>query len=240
VFAASPDEIPTAAIDGKPTLVYWPICGLAQPIRLTLALAGVDFVDVHVDCGDPSGDAYKQMWFDKKVDVANAGVFFPNLPYLLLPDGVGLAQSNCILRHLGRVYNLMGPADKLHIADLVLEQMADFDQAITGRCYRDFAGLKQYCASSLPAQLEQFQKLLGDNKFVTGLRVSVADLKLYETLRKLVIIEAQPEIGSSTLAAYPALTAFVERVEALPALKAYMASEGFLARPLNNAHAQFK
>ena len=37
-----------------------------------------------------------------------------------------------------------------------------------------------------------------------------------------------------------AMSAYVARVESVPAIKAYLESEAFLTRPLNNPHATFK
>jgi hypothetical protein len=65
-------------------------------------------------------------------------------------------------------------------------------------------------------------KLLGDGPFFTGDDVTVADLKIYETFRKLKIIEAQPSVATSTLAGFAALVAFVDRIEAIPAMKRYV------------------
>jgi glutathione S-transferase len=39
---------------------------------------------------------------------------------------------------------------------------------------------------------------------------------------------------------YPKLTAFMANFEALPKIKAYMASDKFMKRPLNNKSAAFK
>lgn len=244
IQADTPAKIPPAPVDGKPTVVYWDICGLVQPIRLALALAGVDFVDVRVDCGPPNSSEYKKMWMDFKPQLDSV-LDFANLPYLL--DGeVALSQSNTILRHLGRKYNLMGDTGSTHLVDLVLDQMADFDQQVTSRCYQDFASLKPFCEQQLPSILQRWVRLLGDKSFLTGLAgpssdvLTVADLKFYETLRKIRTIEAEKQIGTATLAGFPSLLAYLERVEAVPAIKQYMASAEFMARPLNNAHAMYK
>ena len=184
------------------------------------------------------------MWMDFKPQL-DPIVHFPNLPYLL--DGeVAISQSNTILKYLGRKYNLLGEPSSAYLIDLVLDEMADFDKQVTGPCYRDFASLKPFCEQALPGVLTHWARLLGDKGYLTGLAgpssdvLTVADLKLYETLRKLRIIEAEKMIGTSALAAFPSLLGFLDRVEGTPALKTYMASDAFLARPLNNAHAQFK
>ena len=81
-----------------PTLVYWDICGLAQPIRYALELQKIEYVDVRIDAGEATSDDYKQIWFTRKGDLDSP---FANLPYFL--DGGVTVQSNAILRKIGRV-----------------------------------------------------------------------------------------------------------------------------------------
>lgn len=241
VFADSPEKIPTAPVSGKITTVYWNICGLGQPVRYALELAGVEYADVRIHWGPgaPGTEGYKKMWMDRKTDVGNT-VAFPNLPYLLDGD-VALTQSSTILRYVGRKFGLMGDPSAAHIVDLVLDETADFDQQSTGRSYaHGLPGLKTYCTDHLPAILAKWARLLGDRPFMTGEAVTVADLKVYETLRKLKLIEEQPEVATGALAGFPALLQFVQRVEELPAMSAYLKSEQHIGRPLNNEHALFK
>lgn len=241
IVADTPDKIPTAPVNGKITAVYWNICGLGQPLRYALELAGVEYVDVRVHWGpgEPGTAGYKQMWVERKPAVGDAMVF-PNLPYLLDGD-VALAQSNTILKYIGRKFDLLGDASAAHLVDLILDETADFDGQSTGLSYREgLPGLKSYCESRLPQILPHWARLLGNKPFMTGEKVTVADLKVYETLRKLKIIEEQPEVGSKALASFPALMDFITRVEELPSMKAYRSSGAFMARPLNNEHACFK
>ena len=180
------------------------------------------------------------MWFDKKAEVGDACPF-PNLPYLLDEGGIGLAQSNAILRYVGRKFGLMGPPSAAHLVDLVLDQTSDFDKESTSRSYGGgLAALTEYCRdeTQLASRLSEWSKFLADKPFFTGDACTVADLKAYETLRKIQIIER--EVGSCVLAAHPNLCQLIERVEALPAIKAYIESEAFMPRPLNNDHARFR
>jgi glutathione S-transferase len=226
--------IPLEPIDGKPTLVYWSICGLAQPIRYALEHANVDYIDVRLDAGPgaPGTDEYKGMWFGRKAAV-NESVPFANLPYFMEPGGVALVQSSAILRHVARKY--MGAGDLSASFDVALDQAVDFDGALTGRCYRDAASLKPYCEELAPT-LAEWSRLLGDKPFLCGEAPSVVDFKLYETLRKLLIIEE--EVGAATLGPCAPLRAYMARVEEL--LRAYRGGGGFIGRPLNNPHAGFK
>ncbi|CAE8601707.1 unnamed protein product, partial [Polarella glacialis] len=173
IFASSPAQIPTAPVDGKITTVYWNICGLGQSVRYALELAGVDYVDVRVHWGpgNPGSPEYKQMWFDRKGDIGDV-MLFANLPYLM--DGeVALAQSNTILRYIGRKFGLMGDPSAAHIIDLIFDQAADFDAPSTGLSYREgLPGLKRYFETALPGQLSQWERLLGDKPYMTGEQVT--------------------------------------------------------------------
>ena len=236
IVAKCAAEIPVEAVGGKPTTVYWDICGLGQCPRYALELAGVDYVDVRVDAGDASAPDYKAIWLQQaKPGTTAAGLHFSNLPYYLDAD-VKLAQSNAVLRYLGRKHGLYGAAGAEHVVDVVLDQATDLDNAITGPCYRDFASLKPFFLNVLPEKLDAWAARLGDGPYVTGASPSIGDLKIYETLRKLALIEKAQ--GTAVLARYASLAAFVARVDV--DLGTYRASPAFLERPLNNPHAQFR
>ncbi|KAH8057143.1 glutathione transferase [Aureococcus anophagefferens] len=214
IVAKCAAEVPVEAVGGKPTTVYWDICGLGQCPRYALELAGVDYA---------------------KPGTTAAGLHFSNLPYYLDAD-VKLAQSNAVLRYLGRKHGLYGAAGAEHVVDVVLDQATDLDNAITGPCYRDFAALKPFCLDVLPEKLDAWAARLGGGPYVTGASLSIGDLKIYETLRKLALIEKAQ--GTAVLARYASLAAFVARVDV--DLGTYRASPAFLERPLNNPHAQFR
>lgn len=250
VRANTAAQIPTAPVNGKLTVVYWDICGLQQPIRYALEVAGADYVDVRVHWGpgEPDTDSYKQLWFDKKPVLANI-LAFPNLPYLLDADGVSLTQSNAILKYIGRKYshesstaggcNLLGDSSSAHLIDLVLDQAADFDAQFTRLAYMEgLPGLASYCKERLKGELAGWERMLGVNPFMTGDDLTVADLKVYETLRKLLLTEMDAGIDANTWP--PSLMSFVHRVENVPAIRDYQASSRYMKRPLNNEHAKYK
>ena len=66
IVVTKSEDVPLAAVDGKLTLVYWNITGLVQPIRLVLAQAGADAVDVRIEGGDAAHADYKQDWMKAK------------------------------------------------------------------------------------------------------------------------------------------------------------------------------
>ena len=59
------------------------------------------------------------------------------------------------------------------------------------------------------------------------------DFVLYELMDQLRTMEP------GCLDAYPQTTAFLDRFEALPKIREYMASDRFMRRPINNKSAAF-
>jgi glutathione S-transferase len=240
VIADTEDKIPRSPLNGGITTVYWNICGLGQPIRYALEVAGVAYSDVRVQPGpgEPGTAEYRGLWMGNKRRLGE-DVPFPNLPYFFDGD-VKLVQTNAILKYIGRKYDLLGDTDAAHMVDMVMDQTTDFDAAVTGRCYRDFKSLKPWIEEELPVILGYWKELLGSKEFMTCGRLTVADLKLYETFRKIRLIEQQPEIGTGVLGGAPEIQAYMQRIEAIPAMSAYLKSASYMERPLNNVHAQFK
>ena len=79
-------------------------------------------------------------WADKKFTL---GLPFPNLPYYIDGD-LKLTQSNAILRHLGRKYNLYGANDQDYsVVDMLIDTSHDLKIALAMIAYNpDFDKLK--------------------------------------------------------------------------------------------------
>ena len=100
----------------KPTLAYWNIRGLAQPIRLVLVYAGVDFVDKRYESSE------RAVWLSDK---PNLGLDFPNIPYYIDGD-LKISQSMAILKYLARKHGLVARDDRELIKqEIVAEQLSD-------------------------------------------------------------------------------------------------------------------
>ena len=214
----------------KPVLAYWDIRGLAQPARLLLNYAGVDFEDKMYVCGPPP-DYDKTCWFGTKHEL---GLDFPNLPYYIDGD-VKLTQSNAILRHIARKTGLDGQndAEKVRI-DLMAEQSMDFRNGWVRLCYNSkYDELVGAYEQSVKEVLEKFSKFLADEPFFAGKNVSWVDFVMYELLDQHRMWKAD------VLKAWPNLEQFLNRVEALPTVKAYMQSEKFMKTPVNNKMAKW-
>lgn len=87
--------------DAKPyELLYFPISGLAEPIRLALALGGLEFIDT-----TPQTD---ETFADRKAALSPYGAA-GQVPVLVLPDGAtAICQSRAILRYLGKIVRYEG------------------------------------------------------------------------------------------------------------------------------------
>jgi len=212
-----------------PTLGYWKIRGLAQPIRLMLTYAGVEFEDVTYEQGD-GPEFSREAWYSVKQTL---GLPFPNLPYYL-DDGVKITQSNSIIRYIAKKNNLLGKTTQEQVdCDVMLENAMDFRNGTVRLCYnKDYLALKDNYFENLKGMLTSFENYLGDKKFFAGNEVTACDFPMYELLDQHTIMK--PGI----LEDYPKLKAFYDRFQNLPKIKAYLASAEKL--PLNNKSAAFR
>ncbi|XP_077983080.1 glutathione S-transferase Y1-like [Glandiceps talaboti] len=212
-------------------IAYWKMRGLQQPIRLLLEYSGIEYEDKMYVSG-PAPDFNKDCWFNEKYDL---GLDFPNLPYMIDGD-VKLTQSNAILRYIARKANLLGTTEtEITRVDLITEQAMDV---------RMFMASKYYTTAtwedSLPellqktgSMLKEFSVFLGDNPWFAGQNVSFVDFIMYELMDQLC------HVDSKVLDNLKNLKDFHARVETLPAIAAYMKSDRFIKRPLNNPMAKF-
>ncbi|KAL7577342.1 hypothetical protein ACA910_002077 [Epithemia clementina (nom. ined.)] len=252
------EDIPTKCIDGKPTLVYWNILGLSQSCRLALIAANVEFVDVRIEAGsDIHSPEFKKAWMDKKHNCAELiqTLTFPNLPYLLHPDfpaNKGLVQSDSILRYIGGKYGLQGPQPAF--TDMYLEHLHDMELSITRHAYGSGGdAVLQFYQTEVPGMLKDFGRLFlspqQHHKFLSSIdgddqgKPCVADWKLYVLLYKLKVVQSQ--LGNEATATILGdhgewVRPYMERMEAIPAIQAYMACESYMKGSLNNPHAKWR
>ena len=81
---------------GKIKVTYFDLFARAEPIRMCLWKAGVEFEDIRV-----GGDSWKALQETGTLE-------FGQLPHVELADGTVLSQSMPTLRYLGATYNLIG------------------------------------------------------------------------------------------------------------------------------------
>ena len=249
-------EVPRKPIDGKPTLVYWDIVGIAHPLRMALALADIEWCDVRIVCGQSSDSkSNKTEWFAAKSSLQKEGILdFPNLPFYL-DETVALVQSDAILRYLGEKHNLMGRGNvPEHLTDMLMEEARDLDSTIIRLSYEEggAAVAKFLCSEELRKKLDVWEGLIrkSEGAYVTGPNITAVDLKLYTFLYKFQHAQATLAVasmmaeGANEEGEVPSLPfwvpAYLEQVETTtPQLKAYLKGPD-MQIPTNNPHARFE
>lgn len=194
----------------KPSVGYWDIRGLAQPIRLLLAYLNIDFEDVCFQDADS--------WFSKKFEM---GLDFPNIPYYI-DDEVKLTQTFAILRHLARKHNMDGKTEKELIDISLMEEMArDLAMGFARVAYNENCEtLKPDYIKTATVQLKQVAEFLKNRKYAAGDRLTYVDFWVYEVLVKFQILT--PDL----LSPYPQVKAYIDSIENIPAVKAFQTKQG--------------
>ncbi|CAG2105507.1 unnamed protein product [Medioppia subpectinata] len=211
-----------------PTLGYYKIRAIAQPIRLLLAYKGVKFTDKYEDKpGAVEYNDFKSTWFGKVK--FTLGLDFPNLPYYIDGD-VKLTQSNAITRHLARKHGLVATDETgLDRQDVLEQQLTDirnqfFDLLFFNNNYE--TDKVKYLAETLPQLLDALSRFLGTRQWFTGNDINFVDFMAYEYLDWFRLY------SPSTVNKYQNLVQFLIRFESLPAIKAYMKSPEFISWPI--------
>lgn len=203
---------------------YFNIEGKAEPIRLTLKLANVDFEDRRIDVED---------WQHLKH-------FMPNnkMPELLI-NGRNMTHNTAIMRYLGTKYGLV-PSEhsKAYIIDNVIELTNDMKNTTAPSVYMDMVPgsfgwenctddeksktvkkMRDNVANnSLPFMLSNLNKLLPETGFIAGGSVTIGDIYAYSAIRYLKHIGLE-HISKDIVDKYENLMALCEKIEAFPAVK---------------------
>jgi len=214
-----------------PTLGYWDIRGLAEPIRYLLKYKGIQFNDKRYEFGE--GTTFQQLdtlgknWTPVKHTL---GLDFPNLPYYIDGD-VKLSQSLAILRHLGKKHGLFATDHKSLVRqDLVEQQIQDIRVAFIWGLLINKAEYEKnketFINETLPTHLELLSKFLGNNQWLVGPNMTYVDFLAYETLDWLKLFSPQ------SFTKFENLTQYMKRFESLPEISAYINSDQFKSWPI--------
>ena len=95
----------------------------------------------------------------------------------------------------------------------------------------DFENKKGPYLEKLDATLKPLSHFLGDQTWLAGNSLSFPDFHLYEMLDEHILL------SPNCLKAFPNLSSFHTRFAALPRIAAYMKSDSFMVRPINNKMA---
>ncbi|UYV82341.1 GSTM2, partial [Cordylochernes scorpioides] len=199
-----------------PTLGYWSGRALAEPSRLLLHYAGVDFEDKRYNLG-PNFD--RSEWLNEKFSL---GLELPNLPYYIDGD-IKITQSKAILRYLARKHGLAGNNETEHWKlDMLEQELHDLAQFVSAKAILfDGKTIEEYreeYGKTAPEKIKKFCEYLGDKKWLLGDRLTYVDFMAYDVLyyHKVLL----PKI----LDPHPNLQSYIARFEGLKGVKEYIAS----------------
>ena len=204
-----------------PVIYYWPARGRGEAVRLALAAAGVEFSNAYTDMA---------MFQDQEMKTAmimhgraNGGNSTTNVPMLYM-DGQYLTQSMAVLKYVGRKFGLYPEGDIAlsYQLDNLIEAANDLRTANYKPSKLFGGGEKEkatYIDEALPKHLGNFARLLGEQVWFAGGRLTIADLTIYDTL------DVANRQAPGCLAKYPTLEAFHRRVEAVPGVAKWLNAE---------------
>jgi glutathione S-transferase len=186
----------------------YPASGNCYKVRLALARLGVEYERVHVDI------------FDGGTLTDEFAALNPTrtVPVLETDDGETLIESGAILAYLAEGTELLPdePAERAHVMRWLFYEQAQIVPALAGLRLRLAAGLlaptdarAERRRAAGAAALSVIEGHLGERRFLAGERYTIADIAVYG------YVHVADEAGFD-LAAYPALSAWIERVESAP------------------------
>jgi glutathione S-transferase len=215
-------------------LHYWPgIQGRGEFVRLALEEAAVPYVDV---ARAPASEGGGEGALARRLRTLDPEPFAPPV---LVADGLVIAQTANILLFLGGRHGL-APADEagrlwtnelqLTIADLVDEAHDTHHPISAGLYYEDQkaeakARAGAFRTERIPKYLGYFERLLergGEGAWLTGAKLSYADLSLFQATRGLQY--AFPNTMARFARRIGHVLALADRVSARPHIAAYLAS----------------
>lgn len=199
-------------------LTYFDIDGgRAEPIRIALHAAGIEFEDVR--------------WTFPEFGQMREKAPFHAVPFLEM-DGELVTQSNAICRYIGKLCNLY-PTDPLQAlyCDEVLDALEDMTHYVVQTFALEGDALKQAREALVSGRLTVFLKGLdgllsrGGGKYFAGQQLSIADLKMATQVKSLSSGHLDHVPADLVENLSPALVALQKSVENEPVVKAYYAKK---------------
>ncbi|GFU01754.1 glutathione S-transferase [Trichonephila clavipes] len=208
----------------KPLLGYWDIRGFAEPIRFLLHYNKVDFEDKR----------YNVQTDDWIKDKFNLGLDFPNLPHYIEGD-LRITQSTTIIQYLARKYGMDGKDERqkvrVSMADL---ELIDLRLALVDVIYSDhYEALKGDFIKKIPDMLKQWEKFLGDRKYLAGDNITYVDFMAYDCFDMYRLFQ------KNALDGFPNLQAYQKRMRNLPELQGYFNSPQCRLWPIYGPKSHF-
>nr|XP_033326630.1 glutathione S-transferase-like [Megalopta genalis] len=192
-------------------LTYFKYTGLAEVIRFLLHQSGIQFEDNRLN--------YTEEWPKVKAQMPMG-----QLPVLEIDDKV-LYQSKAISRFIAKQNNLYGTDDfEAYEIDATVDTIDDLRQACTTYYWEQDpafkAKLKETAFQKLPVYLDKLNEQVKKNGgYFVGGKLTWADL-FWAAQSELISTATDTDLDKD----HPELKKLVEKVRALPNIKAYLAN----------------
>jgi len=192
-------------------LTYFNIRGLAEPIRMMFAVAGVPFEDVRVSKDD---------WPELKKKFV-----YQQLPVLEVGEGKTLAQSNAILRFLANKFNLTGAnawddAKMDELTEVLADVRTEWRKLFVEKDEEKKAQVKKELIEvtfpKLIGKVEEYKKAQG-SKYLVGDKLTWIDI-LYAHFMDSFGVTLDPNIMDP----YPCLKELQNTVFEVPEIKKWI------------------
>jgi len=222
----------TAAVISKysesnriPEIIYTPVWGRAEPVRLALAAVGQEWKEVHFGSMD--------------IMKAKAGTIdfpFGQIP-IFIDGSLRVAQMDAFLRHIGRKHGMYGRGnEEAAIIDMVMNGVEDLRKQYLKIIYEGAASAVFVENHIHPASTKGrnggahfsflagiLERNVGGTAYIVGSRLSIADIQVYNMCK--LVLRAQFGHEGEFRKLQPLLTAYVERIEAEPRIAEYIATK---------------
>ncbi|XP_048583218.1 glutathione S-transferase Mu 2 [Nematostella vectensis] len=214
-----------------PIFGYWKLRGLAEGVRYLLAYTNTEYERKDYVTGD-APDFNKDGWLSEK---ENIGLLLPNLPYYIDGD-IRLTQTSAIMRHIARQHDLCGKTEEEKcLCDMIDYEIKDFFPGFFKATYftNNFEEDIKVYLKGIRTLVKRFANFLGTNPYFAGQNLTFADFNVWEALDQLRTLD--PTI----LDGHDNLKGFMKRIQELPGVREYMASEFYHSLPISNKMAKW-
>uniref|UniRef100_A0A7S0IWP0 glutathione transferase n=2 Tax=Calcidiscus leptoporus TaxID=127549 RepID=A0A7S0IWP0_9EUKA len=227
---------------------YWNIRGLAAPLRMMSAYAGVPIKEQQYDLEAQEGGGWAApTWFASAKPALQEKNAMINLPYVVdEASGLVITQSTACYTYLGRKFGLMGSTDEQTArVEQTLAQAFDLRNDLMKVVY-PFTGVTpetypaeaaKHLSKTANGHFSKFEGFLCD-QYSAGAAPTAGDFHLWEMLDQHVMMAAALSLPSP-LESFPKLAALHKALRELPQLQEYFEGPNYKL-PCNNKMANFK
>jgi len=216
------------------TVGYWDLRGLGESIHLLLEYAGIEYqreIYKQSEGKDAVGNL-KGPWLKAKSE-NTLHLDFPNLPYIIDGD-IKISQSWALLKYVARKGGVCIPQsddEALH-CDIAEQAVFDVNTKFVMLCYSPaFGDMRGPFLAGLPMLLKDFERLLGERKWLTGDNLMYVDFRFAELLDHIEL--CYPNCYDDL----PNVKKYKCTFEQLPKIAQYKESGRFKSWPINGARA---